>query len=1765
MADITFLTRHDLTQLGLDADDIAKLIDLRVRHGALTSPKMIERLSRTLSASGANALKTAMRDQSRVEAQKPLPRVILTLVPNPPMRSEPGMTLTIRLRRQIDDEDFEASGPFTLGGETRLPIMDVNLAHLITYQVKTAAGEVVAERVLAPVERRGELRGTVWVATPPLVTGETVGFNSVKSELLTARLLIDTLRPAAPPPKPTKPAPLFERSGKFVVIGQPNFGFTGYALSAALATPALLAAIADALDTTGGSTAAQARFAPTDARFGALLAALPLVAGEIDYAGGFRLRQEGASLAGIEGWVWVLTGPDAVVGFRPDATPAQAAPEALIFLNADLAQLPSNGLPTDATEASLLARPDLFTDDPGSSCRPFSSPGRILGEKRFRTVLRVTQPQVARAGLKPISFEDQSKRAVEFPRRGVDPNNPIEYEADPSRFQAQSVALGHVIEHVVRYRSNGYSLGNVAHSLTLAPREKRRIMRVEFSRTDTGSREEDTQSADEVKDGLDSQHSYDDVVSGALNEWSRGTSSAMAGGVGAGVGAMVGPVVLGGGLSGGGSQSDASQQSHRDTMARESQNLRDSIRRFGESLRKLESTVVTETSQNETVTGTSEVVQNINYTRALSIVYYEILRHLRVDTEVGAVSECLFVPMPVLEFNDERIARHRKILSRFARGTLEKSVFHNLDDIQRNFVGSDVPRGLQADHPLTYLSGSLTIKMSIEMPAGGTATGPSTTDPDGQLQQTSAQLETAWQPFANLIPMPVSILATTLAGLRTRPKDAERLFRTQIAPAMARGVLNALTLSAAQDIDAIDFTLVTNYTRGQPLRVDFDVALDGTLTRRKLEHMVLRLKPEVKLPPGSWINLTGATINFATRHYKGRQSASGSTRDLIDPVTGVPDADGAQINLPLTDTDNLDLQKHLREGYQKLKQALAANPFRYHKAIWKGIDRDELYALLDGYAISPTDGRSIASVIDPTPLGILGNSLVFATRTTWPLDESVKTFADLKARYTSGPPVADPIRISLPTSGLYARAHMDECIAAEEHNGSFDWVFDSTEPELADFPTGMFASRAMAAQGLSPTPLPETIINLQNAPAAPAPTGLASTLAALGTEGFRDITGLAGTQENLRAAMANATSLAASGMSQGAKLAELASDARAGKDINAFVAAVKKAEAAGLLPAESGKQAVTDIVARKAGGNQPPVSVLHERVLESDGEATHSSTESDGTTKTTTKKASVAIPDPTTNVFVVPIPRAKQPQVLFLNFATAKSELRPKHVEYLRHLAAIIGVKIEDVVSIEGHASKSGSEKTNLDFGEKRALAIFGELHRLVSPLGANPDYTPNFLENSGEVGSFRSQLAGVAEIDKIKGADHPNDPVEKAVLVTLRDGVDLTKKPESVKLGNVDITYLNNYIFVGGDTFCSAPDGTVTQISGNTMKVLSDNETKVEVGGITINVSLGDFSLNFLNDISFSIFGGEGNSVSFSPDSGSGTVGAPVVTPALADQPRKDWLIKLFDPDMPRATSMMDMLASLADMILSLPVGVSLPASTPQLFKTLVSAAGALQGNSVPPDKSKALFLDVLIKELGLDEMKAILGMLRFGNIIMRGQIKAEDKPNNAFATLDGLFTGVGIIVGATGSSAVPGQPSRAVILENAPYLTKNERTLNSWEHSQTRLHEFAYIDNGAMAVVGASVFAAETLIEALEKLVTGVMPDLVGMIADAAVSTMNGVLDQALKALNEYGPSSSVRFTAFKEDTRGQINRANAGASGVDGIRMVVMNPDSISFTKT
>lgn len=1759
MASLSLLTQNELSTIGLSSADRSAFIAARVQLGALDSVTAVEQIAKALSPAGAKAFKAFARNPGMVTTQ-PTPslnRVALNLKPSPPMVSEPGMRVVIRFRRQVDAEDFELPPQsFTLSGPNLILFSDVSFEHLIHYRILTATGEMVTERVLTPTrEQHGELVSLTWSATPPHNPARET-LRSL-SHVFEAELEVNTVRPSAVSPAPPTPTPVFERNGRFIVIGKPDFGFAGYTLSVALASPAVLSVVDATLNTAAGSVAAQARFATSDTRFSALVGMLPLVPGELDYGGAFRSRPT-TSLSTMVGWLWVLTGPDTIVGFRPDSN-VNASPEAVIYLPGDIAAQHQQGLPLSVSESTLLARAELFSDDPGSTCKPFSNPGRILGERRFRTVLRVTQPQVALAGATPIHFENQGARTVLFPRQSIGTGNPVDYEANPARFQAETVAFGHVLEQVVRYRSNGYSLGDVAHSLTLAPREKRRIMKVDFSRKERASRTEATRLEDEVGDTLDARRDYDDAVSGELSEWSRGTSQASAVGGAAGAAGIPGgaPVIMGGGISGGASQSSATQSSRRETAARESQALRDAIRRYGQSLRTLESTVVTELEQSETVTGVSEVVQNINYTRALSVLYYQILRHLRVDTEVTSVTECVFVPMPIRPFDDARISRHRRTLSRYARGWLEKSVFRYLDDIQAGFAGSEIPPGKRADAPLVRLSGTLTVTMGINMPVGGMAET-SGGDSDTALHQTSRALEDAWKPYAHLLPMPVGVLAQTIAEQRGRPKETEKLFRAHLAPAMARAALERLTLSGSKvTLDSIDFTLVTAYKRREPLKVNFDVllpsqsdlALPGQVTRRNLERLTLKLGADGSLPPGSWLNLIGATISYATEHYSSNATNADWKRDLIDPTTGKPDQDGALVEFPCSSDDNLDMRERLRQGYVELKKTLEANTFTYHKAIWRGIDSDELYALLDGYAFSETDGRSLASIIDRRLLGTLGNSLVFGTRTDTPLDPLFRSFTELTAHYVSGLPPADPIRISLPTSGLYARAHLDECIAAEEHDGSFDWVFNNQEPELSEFPDGMFNSRRAEAQGLSATTFPSTLINLQNAPAAPLPTGAGSTLQTLGTDAFRDLTGLAGTQANLTAAMNNATNLATS-MAQAAVAAQagqLTADARAGKDLSAFGAAIEKAITRGQLPSQAGQAALADMAARKgSGSNGQGGDDLHRSVLNGDGESSHTSVERDGTTKVTSKKpAPKQERDPVAAVSVVEIPGGENDQILFMNFDTGSANLKDEHVRYLEGLAGNVGVRIEHLEHMEGHTSTSGSADSNEDLGLERANALFDRLHRLVTPLGASPDYSPAFLSTAGEAGSYRARFAHIEQIGKAKGAGHPNDPVEKAVLFTLKAGVRLTK-PLRYDLGGTEIMVINNYLFIGGKAYCSLKDeGPVKEIDRSTVEVLRHKvvNTEVRTGNNTIDVNVGPIALKPAINISIT-----GNTIlkdfalTFFRDPSSGVLGVPEVTEPIAKRKHSEWLLDFFAPRVEGERSLESVLLEVAKLIASSPTE---PPNAPPMLREVIAEARRLNGQDPTAEKLK----EFIVGKLSLGPLKTVLTDISFGQIVVSAEIALQSDHS---VKVTGELRGPGLFIGTRG--ALP----KAPILVSAPYTTKEPKLLSDWDNSPPFL-EFSYLNNGLVAGALSTAQAFQQINSGLVKLLDMIIPLIP---AQAAADKLADLIKEAMQQSVQF-VDSQLRFKAFAGDAGISPIGPPAVATGLE-YQIIAMAPNASSFVK-
>lgn len=746
----------------------------------------------------------------------------------------------------------------------------------------------------------------------------------------------------------------------------------------------------------------------------------------------------------------------------------------------------------------------------------------------------------------------------------VSASSPIDWEGDANRNQATTVGLGHILEFRLRWRSNGYSLGDVIHTLTLAPRQTKRITTIQWDRTERAARREATRARDAVRQEMTSERRYTDAVQANLREWSMGASQSSATGEAIGGAFFGGNGIFGGGYASGEAQSSSWQVGGRNIAAQEEQSLRDAVRQYGDSLRQIESSVVTEISQEEVVTGVSETLRNPNYCHALTVVYHQILRHLRVDTELAGVRECVFVPFPIRPFhslNLQRVLRWKDVIGRRLLAPDLRWVMKYLDDLLSNFEQSQIPEGKRCDHPIQFLSGSLYLKLAFQRP------------PD---KEDNSFDEIAWMALIPFCPIPLFEVFERLRELQSTQRD--NYYQSKIAPSIAREWVNSLSLedNDGKPLVGADLTLASAYRYNGTVRVDFTYAVpsESGLTRFKLQN--LKVKATRPLVKGSIADLISASIHYETETFQRDVSSPKGTGDLLIPDTGEVDENGAIAHLKVDNWESRDLRDEIRLASSRLVNHLNEHIEYYHKCIWWDMDRDRLFMLLDGFLVpADKDHRSLASVVDRDPIAVVGNSLVFRVSAGVYLNVGTHGSPEaLRSWYMRSQSPRDPLRVSLPTSGLYAKALMDKCNACEEHMGSVDWVLTDKEPELETIGAEGLQSRRAEPTETTPTPFQAPIINLQNAPAAPAPTGLGSILEAVTkSDAFRDMAGLAGTQANAAAAMQTAATLASD---FGSKALDL-QKSRQGTDSAAQkIHNIRRAQEDGLITEEDARSLTQD-------------------------------------------------------------------------------------------------------------------------------------------------------------------------------------------------------------------------------------------------------------------------------------------------------------------------------------------------------------------------------------------------------------------------------------------------------------------------------------------------------------------------------------------------------------------------------------------------------------
>ncbi len=422
-----------------------------------------------------------------------------------------------------------------------------------------------------------------------------------------------------------------------------------------------------------------------------------------------------------------------------------------------------------------LLRSDEYSQDLGGSCINLSTPNRTLREYTYQAIVRTSDPDVSNYTLRKINnnpalsefatlvnikgtagiiSSHKAKNPIDsrfelvanagkISRRPVDLDNPIKWQDAPDEhenlniYQAVTIATGHILHYKSKFKADGYSLGDLLYSLALAPGQKKEIVVFDATHSLLGSETQQITQRENLAANLINERDITDQLGGNLNESLRGQSSSSTSGVsaGGGLGFSYGGFGVSLGVSGGSSSSSgsSSQNSARDISQFFGEKLRQSITQNADSYRQLNASVVTTVKENQKYSATTEVVANHNHCHALTILYFEVLRHFAVYQELSSVEECVFVPFLMTNFSVENIYKWRDVLAMHLLpmpsntylsslgfgGNFQHPLLKGFDANERirtNYANVDFPAGAYDDEAITNIKGTITVRVDLSRP-----------------------------------------------------------------------------------------------------------------------------------------------------------------------------------------------------------------------------------------------------------------------------------------------------------------------------------------------------------------------------------------------------------------------------------------------------------------------------------------------------------------------------------------------------------------------------------------------------------------------------------------------------------------------------------------------------------------------------------------------------------------------------------------------------------------------------------------------------------------------------------------------------------------------------------------------------------------------------------------------------------------------------------------------------------------------------------------
>lgn len=727
-------------------------------------------------------------------------------------------------------------------------------------------------------------------------------------------------------------------------------------------------------------------------------------------------------------------------------------------------------------------------------------------------------------------------------------NNQIDWDDEPTIYQAASIAHGHILHFKQEWVPDGYSIGDIVYSLPLAPGQKKQIAVLDWERRESAANSQSLDYEESLNNTLIRDRDISEVVSATLTENIRGNSKATTSGIGFGLGGAVMGVFTGGtfggllGISGGKSSSggSSSQSSQRETTANSLQNITDRTMQAASVVRSQRATVVQTVSQGERVQATAESVANYNHCHAITIQYFEVLRHFAVRNRLAGVQECLFVPLQMTPFDLDKCLRWRNSLEKHLFRPELRGAFEAVARIQNekesafeNYYDSiGFPRKNYAEQAINSYAGELFMEFFFF------------NTKDNKIDEDIVSFFT--------------FFGISLDGFRDRKITDEELAQ-HVGPRSIEYLLDAFTVETNTGINLrLDLTLISTFRQNVQLRISLrqNANTRTDISREQIGAINIKLDLS-KLSSQAADNLK----QFQNKYMKIRLN-SGNLRYRTDNMAGTlfsgsidndifAGGDGAYLPTPLNREELRNPRGEDVSAANNLIHHLNENLEYYHKCLFFDMTAERRFMLLDG-VIAPgkAQGRSVASVVENRVIGIAGNSLILPIAAGYQLDPTIDETFDLFAQYYNDEP--EPMRISIPTKGIYAEAVMGKCNSCEEKDESRFWRWEESpipdSPNTQILPLNTDTRRADPGN-LQAKDFPNPVVNIQNAPNLPDPSGLQKALDLIGnSQVFRDATGLNQSQLNALAAYQKTLDTAQSFGKEAAELAKAATKIQLVKD-----------------------------------------------------------------------------------------------------------------------------------------------------------------------------------------------------------------------------------------------------------------------------------------------------------------------------------------------------------------------------------------------------------------------------------------------------------------------------------------------------------------------------------------------------------------------------------------------------------------------------------------